>query len=291
MPMDLRDDLRLQDGPDVPDHVVVDAAGIPYTTGVEREDADLPARFLGPVRPDAADGPPWATLMFGLETGRHDMRERFLAGLRADAAAGRDLTRYGDALDAAYSQLWGGRGPTIETPGFLAFVRAALAADPDPAIRAELERGLHDLPPVARDDRFEAVGATYVGFAAETGHVPADHPSVLYWLSALVPDWTTVHFDQRAPDLDQAFEGDPDGEPIILEAWWAGQRFTAPAENRGDFVDPWSCAGLVNVILRDVARSSTRVVVHCVDEGVVAVGATRAVLRALRAAGVFDLDE
>jgi hypothetical protein len=283
MPSGLRPDLTLVDGPLVPDHVTLDRDGVVYATTYERDEQDLPARFAGPARPDDDDGPPWATLVFGLETGRFDLRERFVEQLHADAAAGLPLERYGAALGSAFNHIFGGRGATHDEPGFDAFVRAAIAATTDAAVRTQLQIGLREHDPAWSDPRFERAGASALAFPLETGHVPADHPSVLYWMSALVPGWTNVLFDQISSEVDE-IEADP---PHQLEAWWAGYHFRAPAENRGDFLDPWSCCGLINVILRDAARSDIRLVLDELDDTARVVAAPRSVLRALRDLGLI----
>ena len=86
--------LVLSSGPDLPDHVEVDDHGIAYANNVRSDQVPLASCFSGRARPDEPDGPPWATLIFGLETGRFDMRQRFLAALQEDAKQGRSLERY-----------------------------------------------------------------------------------------------------------------------------------------------------------------------------------------------------
>ena len=83
-------------------------------------------------------------------------------------------------------------------------------------------------------------------------------------------------------------EADP---PHMLDAWWAGYHFRAPAENRGDFLDPWSCAGLINIILRDAARSEIRLVLDELDDTARVVAAPRSVLRNLRDLGLIGQRE
>ena len=277
--------LTLVGGPDYPDHVTVDREGLAFVT-VAREQADLPARFEAIARPDDRSAVPWATLLFALETDRFDMRPRFLAALRADAAAQRSLERYGRVLEAPFHTLFGGRGPTREAPGYFGWLRGAVAEESQPAVRAQLERGLRTLsvPPV--DARLHAAGACSVTFGLETGHVPADHVSVLYWMSALVPEWSVVFNQVSSPSDDLE-----DTSPHELHAWWAGEHLRARAENRGDFIDPWSCAGLINVVMRDVAKRDTRIYVEVEDEGCRAIAAPRSVIARLRAEGVLSADE
>lgn len=242
----------LREGPDLPRHVSIDADGIAYAKKVSITDEPCPRRFAGPARPEDPEGPPWATLIFGLETGRDHLRERFVTALREDAAENRSLVRYGDALESAFRETFGGRGATADAPGFLAFVRQAIAEFPDSAAREQLARGDHALI-VSSDER--------LSFSTETGHWPADHPEVLYWLSALVPGWQ-VHFAQIAEDEE--------AESFVLEAWCDGKAIRSSARNLGDSVDVWSCAGLVNVILRDVLESDSRVFLACEDESALA---------------------
>jgi hypothetical protein len=278
-----------------PEHVTVDRDDIAYIdpSALERDDDDLPARFGGPAQVGNPAGPAWPTMLFGVEVGRYDMRDRVVEQLRAAAAGGADagtLDDYGRLFAAAFHTIFGGRGPTDDLPGFLAFLRETAAGEPDPRVRAQLERGLRDRDEALRDPldpRFARLGAKVVRFGAETGHVPADHASVLYWLSALVPDWRGVHFAQTSTPAD-----DPSAQdPHRLDAWWGGAHFTTRADNLGDFVDPWSCAALVNVLLRDVARSDVRIYLDAIDEGVTAVGAPRAVLRQLRDLGLIGIRE
>ena len=238
----------LREGPDLPRHVTIDAEGIAYAKKVSITDEPCPRRFAGPARPEDPEGPPWATLIFGLETGRDGLRERFLTALREDAANNRTLVRYGDALEAAFREIFGGRGVTADAPGFLAFVRQALAQFPDSVAREQLARGDRALI-VPSDER--------LSFCTETGHWPADHPEVLYWLSALVPGWQ-VHFAQVAEDEE--------AESFVLEAWCDQKAIRSPARNLGDFVDVWSCVGLMNVMLRDVLGSKLRIFLECEDE-------------------------
>lgn len=280
--------LVLRTGPDHPRHVIVDEDGIAYVRDPVCVAEQAPARFRGPARPEDAEGPPWATLVFGLETGAHDMRARFLAALRADADAGRSLVRYGDALEAAFRRVFGGRGATPDAPGFLEFVRTAHAAATRPEEREQLARGLRDFEAIPMDERIERAGARAVAFGVETGHVPADHPEVLYWLSALVPGWRAVSFDQEVTCDDDEDESSARYE---LVAWCRGQAIRSAARNLGDYVDAWSCAGLVNVLLRDVVESDVRVFLQCEDEGALAVAAPVAVLQQLRGAGVLGSDD
>ncbi|MBL0217417.1 MAG: hypothetical protein IPQ07_26525 [Myxococcales bacterium] len=119
-------------------------------------------------------------------------------------------------------------------------------------------------------------------FGLETGHVPADHVSVLYWMSALVTEWSVV-FDQVSSEFD-----DPDdAAPHELHAWCGGEHVRARADNRGDFIDPYSCAGLVNALMRDVAKRDTRIYLEVEDEGCRAIGAPRSTILRLREEGVL----
>lgn len=153
--------LVLREGPDLPDHVTLDADGIAYADGVVCTDEPCPDRFGGPARPDDPAGPPWSTLVFGLEAGRDLLRERFLAALHEDAAAGRSLHRYGDALESAFRDVFGGRGATAEAPGFLAFVRQALAQEPHSATREQLARGDRELDVRPVEERIVRYGVSW----------------------------------------------------------------------------------------------------------------------------------
>jgi hypothetical protein len=273
----------LQDGPDLPRHIAMDDDGIAYANDVSFTDEPCPERFDGPARPDDPLGPPWSTLVFGLETGRDRLRDRFLAALREDSAARRPLVRYGDALESAFREIFGGRGATADAPSFLAFVREAVAQSPDAAVREQLARGDRELFVRPVDERIAQFGASAVSFATETGHWPADHPEVMYWLSALVPAWH-VHFGQVV-DLEEEA-----AESFGLEAWCSGKAIRSSVRNLGDHLDVWSCAGLVNVILRDVLRSEVRVFLQCEDEGALAVAGTRESLQELRSQGILASD-
>lgn len=245
--------LVLTQEPVYPAHVDI-VRRVPYHREVRVTPAAPPARFAGPVVPRSEDGPPWETIVFGVETDRFAMRERFVAQLRLEAAAGRDVEVYQHVLAGAFHRIFGGRGTTHETPGFVTWLRGAAASERDARVRACFEAALAD-----RDDRPPRDGLV---FDMETGHVPADHPAVLYWMSALVPGWEQVVFDQTdSPSEDS----DPEA-PHAVHAWWAGRRFDAIADNLGDFVDPWSCAGLINVMLRDVARTSYRLALDAEDQ-------------------------
>ena len=123
------------------------------------------------------------------------MRERFLKALRRDAHAGRPLASYGNALESAFRQIFGGRGATAATPAFLAWLRGALAEATSPEEREQLGRG-REPAGTPRGRTHRRFCARSVTFNSETGHVPADHPEVLYWSSALVPDWQGAHFRQ-----------------------------------------------------------------------------------------------
>lgn len=281
--------LVLMQGPERPDHVTFDADGIAYARQLRRVDEVLPDRFRGPARPEAASGPPWAALVFGLETGAFDMRARFLAALRDDAAAGRPLVRYGDALEAAFRRSYGGRGGTSDTPGFLEFVQAARAGAASEAEREQLARGLRDIEATVIDGRIAQAGAHAISFGLETGHWPADHPEVLYWLSALVPGLRDAHFAQVVDANGD--EGDEESASFELVAWCVGLEITTPALNLGDFVDAWSCVGLINVLLRDVVGCDARVFLRCEDEGALAVCGSIDGIRQLQATGVLGSDE
>lgn len=276
--------LLLNTGPDLPEHVTLDADDIAYAHGVTWSDELPPARFLGPARPDDLQGPPWATLVCGLESGQDRMRERFLAALREDAEAGLSLVRYGDALTSAFRDIFCGRGATADAPGFVAFVQQARAQAPDAATQEQLARGDRALQVRPIDERIARGGAGAIAFNAESGHWPADHAEILYWFAALVSGWRDVHFGQ----------GDAEDEEVAafsLQAWCRGRLAQSTARNLGDFVDVWACAGFVNVLLRDLLQSDVRIFLHCEDDGVLAVAGTMAALRGLRAAGVLPSEE
>jgi hypothetical protein len=275
----------LQAGPDLPDHVSIDDDEISYADGVSVSDEPLPERFGGPARPDDPDGPPWTTLIFGLETGRYGLRDRFLTALRADAEAGRPLGRYGDALEAAFRDIFGGRGATTDASSFLAFVRQALAAEAGPAVREQLARGDRDLSAGTVDERIAHAGAAAFGFGTETGHWPADHAEVMYWMSALVPGWE-VHFGQVVEESE-----DEEPKSFVLEAWCGGRASRSSARDQGDYVDVWSCAAFVNTLLRDVVRTDVRVHLQCEDDVARVVVGPLNVLRALRETGVLGEED
>lgn len=246
------------EGPHLPKHVVAGADGLYYARRLTVLQKSLPRHFAGPARPADAAGPPFTTVVFGLEMGRFDMRERFLKALRRDADAGRPLVRYGDALESAFRKIFGGRGSTVDAPAFLAWLHEALAQAVHPGEREQLERGVRDLTPAPDDERITGVGARALAFDSETGHLPADHPELLYWISALIPGWEGAHFEQRVPRVISD-EPDADGKAsYVLRAWYAGQELRAPAQNCGDYLDVWSCAAFVNSILRDVLHSDVR---------------------------------
>lgn len=270
-------ELQLIEGPAVPEHVELDAAGVAYLTRADWASQPLPEKFKAPLRASNLDEA-WATVVFGLETGRDGVRERFVAGLNADAAAGLPLSRAGDALEAAFADTFGGRGKTSQTPGFLEFVQRTLDATTHPAVRAQLQRCPRDFSERPVDARIAAAGARAVAFGVETGHVPADHPRVLYWLADFFRPLHDAHFSQVAA---------ADDEPIVLEAWWQGQVVRGQASSRDDFIDVWSCAGLINVLLRDGVHSEARVVVIEEDGAALVIGGTPAALDALRADGVL----
>jgi hypothetical protein len=282
--------LRLVMGPDHPDRLLFDPDGIAYARDFAVREKSIPRRFSGPARPGDSAGPPFTTVVFGLEMGRFDMRERFLRALRRDAGDGRPLTRYGDALESAFRETFGGRGSTADTPGFLAWLRGAIDQASNSDERAQLTRGLRDTEARPEDARIAELGARSVSFGSETGHLPADHPELLYWLSSLVPDWEGAHFQQTVPKAID--ERDEDGTAsYVLQAWYAGQELRAPARNCGDYLDVMSCAGFANRILRDVLRRDVRVWSHEQDDVGRLVAATLPVLRKLRAEGVISQDE
>lgn len=279
MPIDVR---QLVERPFYPEWVTIDRDGLVFAT-LEREAQEVPRRFHAAPRPDDDDGVPWETMLFGLETDRFDMRRRFVETLRADVAANRSVEGSGRILEAAFHTSFGGRGATSDAAGFVAWLRGAIDAEPHHLVRQQLERGLQTSFTVREiDARIETAGARVVAFALETGHVPADHASVAYWTSALVPEWHVL-FDQVASESKDA---DP-GKPHQLHAWCGGEHVTMWAENQGDFVDPWSCAGLVNSLLRDIARRDERVYADVEDEGCRMIVAKRSVIARLREAGVL----
>ena len=281
MPIDFRPDLKLVQGPFYPKWVTVDRDGLVFAN-IEREAQEVPRQFHAAPRPDDDDGVPWETMLFGLETDRFDMRRRFIETLRADVAANRSVEGSGRILEAAFHKLFGGRGATSDAAGFVAWLRGAIDDEPHHLVRQQLERGLQTFTVREIDARIEAAGARVVAFGLETGHVPADHESVLYWISALVPEWHVL-FDQVASESEDA---NPE-KPHQLHAWCGGEHVTVWAENHGDFIDPWSCAGLVNSLLRDVAKRDERVYADIEDESCRMIVATRSVIANLREAGVL----
>lgn len=284
MAIDSPSGLTLIERPDYPTDVTVDRDGFVFVSAV-REAGELPARFGAMARPEDDSGVPWSTLLFALEADRFDMRHRFVTALRADAAASRSLESYGRVLEAAFHLQFGGRGPTSDAPGFVAWLRSALGEESAQAVRAQLERGLRTFAVRDSDARLVAAGAHSVAFGLETGHVPADHVSVLYWMSSLVPEWTVV-FDQVSSESDDV----DDTSPHELHAWWGGQHARAPADSRGDFVDPWSCAGLINALMRDVAKRDTRIHLEVEDEACRAIAAPRSVIVRLREEGISSAE-
>jgi len=239
------------------------------------------------VRRTHASAPPWrgselvdiphATLVHDLEVDRRDMRAQFLAALRAHAAAGRALDLFASVLANAFQVLYGGRGSTAHTAAFHRWAYALATGDDLPVVRGIALHALigAELPGVdelfagasapedvaerhrllrasaadrARDQRPTTERADVIAFDAETGHVPADHPALLYWLADLVPHLHDADFDQVAPDFDR----DPDTrKPYTLRAYHAGKRWTCRAVNHGDSYDVPSCIGLINAVLRD----------------------------------------
>jgi len=274
--------LLVDDGPELPTHVHLGADGIGYASDVSVENEPLPSFFEGPCRPDGPEGPPWATVVFGLETGYGTIRERFLASLNADAVAGRDVVRYGDALESAFRETFGGRGATGAAPGFQSFLRSALAKLTHQRARQELSRGLRELTERPSPDPFAKLGATAMRLGVETGHWPPDHPSLLYWLSSLVPGWHDVHFAQPSGN------GDEQAECFVIEAWCNSRGARGRADNLGDFLDVWSCAGFANVLLRDLVRSDVRLSVSTEDGGALVVAAPVPVIKKLRAKGLIQ---
>ena len=284
----IRPGLRLVEDPEPPRHLQVDPDGIAYARDFTFREKSIPRRFSGPARPGDSSGPPFTTVVFGLELGRFDMRERFLKALRRDASAGRPLVSYGDALGSAFRRIFGGRGTTADTPAFLDWLRGAIAEAAHPGEREQLERGLEERQGrFPEDERIAKLGARAVSFDNETGHVPADHPELLYWISTLVPDWQGAHFDQRVPRIIPD-EPDPEGKAsYVLQAWYAGQELRAPARNCGDYLDALSCAAFVNSILRDVLRSDVRAWAREEDNDAAIVAGPKSVLRKLLADGVI----
>src|SRR5262245_39129160 len=264
-------------------HLLIDEDGIAYARDFTSRKRALPRRFSGPARPSHAAGPPFTTIVFGLETGRFDMRARFLETLREDARAGRPLVSHGNALESAFRLIFGGRGATADTPGFLTWLRGAIGEATSPEERDQLVRGMGEREGHVVDEHLAKRGVRSVVFNSETGHMPSDHPEVLYWISDLVPDWKAVHFDQLVDTNDDELGG----SYHLLQAWYAGQELQAPAQNLGDFLDVHGCAGLANRILRDVLHSDVRIWAHEADDVGQLVAGTLPAIRELVAAGVI----
>lgn len=270
--------LILRQGRERPDHVQLDR-GVPFVESRASASA-LPRRFLGAARPDDPKGLPWAALVFGLETGRFNTRARFLSALNRDAEAQKPVTRFGDALAAAFRITCGGRGATHSTRDFRRFVTEALPTTGG-AARQQLARGLEKPEPASHDFRIGRAKARAISFSRETGHCPADHPEVLYWLSELIDGLPELHFTQnRGRGGNRA--------RAQLVAWSGGAKVSCQAQHLGDLVDVWSCAGFVNALLRDLLGREERVMLRVEDEGVLAVGGRPRALRRLERERLFD---
>jgi hypothetical protein len=196
--------------------------------------------------------------------------------------AGRDRARARELVESA-------RGTWIDDEDLDA-LHDELDRYPDAAaLHARLDElgfRILEAPPASAGSVIAALRAGGCGlvFDAETGHVPADHPSLLYWLADLTLELRDADFDQRAPDFDD----DPDTTaPYTLRAYHAGRRWTCRADNCGDFYDVDSCIGLVNALLRD---TPTRVAALGPREQTVEViaGPAAAIL-ALRDEGLIEL--
>lgn len=239
-----------------------------------------PARFAGPLTCEAAAGPPWATLVAGLESDLFGMRQRF----EAAALAGLDRDFLRRVLGTCYEGHFGTRASGPHRSGFEAWTRTLpedLVAERPPTPE-----------PTARESRLHKLGYREVGWCFETGHVPADHDPYLYGFADHAAPLRGAFFEQQLmcdPEDDDVLASHGTEIAYTLRCWLGSRRYAAPAMGCGDFVDSISILGFLNAILHKLG-DSTRFVFADSDGEAVVVGPDAGIFEAIERAW-FDDDE
>jgi hypothetical protein len=228
--------------PPLADHLV-DEEGLVYTRDLVIRDETLPARFSASLLAEGPDGPPWNTVVTGLETDRLDMRSRFEIAL--SSANGRQRARLATALSACYSGAFGFRRDGEGRADFETWLEG---------LPIKRERGRHAPDQRSKEDamRFERHGCRLISLNPATGHVPVGHDLLLSILAEADPALREARFDELAdfePD-DPAEDDVP--SPYELRAWLGSRRYEADAYAYGDIADSISSIGFLNAILRSL---------------------------------------
>ncbi|MEO1270564.1 MAG: hypothetical protein AAFX99_20945 [Myxococcota bacterium] len=138
--MKMLSNVILKTHPDLPHHLR-QTAGLTYLADPNVETEPLPERFHALPSPVVGLGPPESTVVFGLETGRFQMRERFIQACWAMHPTDHDALGWTmQMVSACFFDLYGSRGPTPDMVGFDAWLRAQIANAPTPELGQHLRK-------------------------------------------------------------------------------------------------------------------------------------------------------
>jgi hypothetical protein len=178
-----------------------------------------------------------------------------------------------------------------DAPDFSSLVQQLAAFPTLDALLARLDEDgvtalARDAAPIATlEDALRARGRL-LRFDCETGHVPASHPEVLYWLAELA-GITDAHFEQ---DVEEDGDDLADGLCYALRAYFRGNILTGPAENCGDFYDVHASIGMVNALARQAGHPWRVAAIGAPDQVITVVAAPEPALHHWRATGLLAFE-
>jgi hypothetical protein len=318
--------LKMVTGPHLPKHLSFDRDGLLFLY-IKAAPGSLPVYFAKPSLAHTN----WETLVFGLESDRFKIRQHFTQWLTEATNKNNEkaLQRLGNLLGGCYYYLYGGRYQDKDAANFYDWLFANLQRETNPATKKIWARGLSCCPRAEAKPLCEEFEVDYLALApreitvdnpfaflpdksklsmivGETGHVPADHVSVLYLLSsklgclgdiyfeqALLCErsvYEEVHEDEDAPkkpkkkkiivkDLEvfrerdfievsdlDAYFGSSDPKWLRLRAYRAGEVLSATVKGNGDFRDIEGVVGFLNNVLQYYSKEQRLAVLSPDDE-------------------------
>lgn len=341
-------ELRLSSGPRLPSHLSFDKDGFLFLY-MKAARGTLPESFSKPSLTITT----WETLVFGLESDRFQMRQHFARWLH-ESNDEKTLQKLGNLLGGCYHYLFGGRSQDKDAPSFYDWIFASLQREASTSKQAIWARGLSCCPrPEAKvllaqfgldhlesypqepsdDDPFAFLPekSKLTTIAGETGHVPAEHVSILYRLSSVLGCLGDLYFEQallcersvyeerhedeeapkkarkktaaikdpevfRERDFIEVSDldlyfGDRDPRWLRLRAYRAGEVLSATVRGYGDYRDVEGVVGFLNNVLQYYSKDQRLAVLSSDDENPMILAGTKKELLAWRGEGLLSFGE
>lgn len=198
------------------------------------------------------DGPPWRTIVHGLETDAFQMRARFERFARSADARGQAWLSH--LLLASYSGKYGYREGGTHRMGFEEWAKGLTPP-------RKLEMFPLNTLKAAPSSMDGGEGCAVLALRNAPGHVPVGHDYLLYRLAELTPFLADAFFAEES-HLDNMSEGEARETPkhgapsYRIKVWCRGQFFEGGARFYGERYDVDSAISVLNSTLRALGETT-----------------------------------